>query len=68
MTSLKFSVLIPVYHGDKPEFFHQALESIYVVQTLKPDQLVIVIDGPIPEALEDVISSWLSKYDDLKKK
>ena len=67
MTSVKFSVLIPVYHGDKPEFFHQALESIYVEQNLKPDQLVIVIDGPIPKALEDVISSWLSKHHDLIK-
>lgn len=65
MNNLKFSVLIPVYYGDHPDFFHNALESIYAVQTLKPDQIVIVIDGPISEALEDIINTWVSKFNDL---
>lgn len=67
MADLEFCVLIPVYSGDNPEFFQQALDSIYSTQTYRPSQIVIVIDGPIPTALELVISDWLCKYSDLLK-
>lgn len=65
MSNFNFSVLIPVYHGDKAESFLKALESIYDDQTLKPNQIVIVVDGIISKSLEDVISLWLNKYSDI---
>lgn len=65
MSNFNFSVLIPVYNGDRAEFFLKALESIYDNQTLKPNQIVIVVDGIISKSLEDVISLWLHKYSDM---
>ncbi len=58
---LKFSVLIPIYYKENPEYFNTALESI-VNQTLMPNEIVIVKDGVLTEALEDVIAKYLSKY------
>ena len=44
---VKFSVLISVYHKDVPEYFDLALRSVTVEQTLRPEQVVIVEDGPV---------------------
>ena len=51
----RITVLLSVYKKEKPEFLSQALESIWENQTRKPDQIVIVEDGPIPTELEQVI-------------
>ncbi|OKL47293.1 glycosyl transferase [Boudabousia liubingyangii] len=50
MTS-KFSVLMAVYQGDDPQYLRRSLESVTVEQALPPNQLVIVVDGPIGESL-----------------
>ncbi|XCB29835.1 glycosyltransferase [Arcanobacterium hippocoleae] len=42
-----FSVLLPVYIGDRAEFFERAIRSATIEQTLPPTQLVVVCDGPI---------------------
>ena len=42
-----FSVLMSVYKNDNPEHLKLALESIYEKQTKKPDEIVIVFDGPL---------------------
>jgi glycosyltransferase involved in cell wall biosynthesis len=42
---IKFSVLMPVYCKENPIFFKQALNSI-MQQTLMPNEIVIVKDGP----------------------
>lgn len=34
-----------IYYKEKPEYFEQAMESIWDNQTLKPDQVVLVEDG-----------------------
>lgn len=52
-----FSVLISVWERDESLFLTQALSSI-LDQTLKPAELVLVIDGYIPDKLRSVIS-WL---------
>lgn len=56
MTS--FSVLMSVYRNDKPEFVARAVESITVNQTLKPDEVIIVVDGPVPEGLSTLINTY----------
>ncbi|MDN6428655.1 MAG: glycosyltransferase [Propionibacterium sp.] len=47
----EFSVLLPVYHGDVPSHFTRALRSVGADQTLPPDQIVIVADGPVPSGI-----------------
>ena len=54
----RFSVLIPVYYKEKPEYFSEALASV-IDQTLKPNEIVVVKDGPLTDGLEEV----LAKYD-----
>lgn len=55
---MKFSVLLSVYKDERPEYLHQALTSIWDEQLLKPDQVVLVQDGPLNEALYSVIILW----------
>jgi len=53
----KFSVSMCVYKNDNPEHFKQALESI-IHQTRKPDEIVLVVDGPIPDSIDEVIKVY----------
>ena len=57
MSLEKFSVSMCVYGGDHPQWFQTAVESI-LHQTVKPDEVVLVVDGPVPEKLEAVIRSF----------
>ena len=54
---MPFSVLLSVYHGDVPDFFREALESIFN-QTLLPDELVLVVDGKVPHETREIIKSF----------
>lgn len=53
-----FSVAICVYGGDNPEWFDRALQSITIEQTVKPDEIVIVVDGSVPKNIRDVIDKY----------
>lgn len=53
---MPFSVLISVYKNDKAEDFLEALDSITTKQTLKPSEVVLVIDGPVPNDTNQVIA------------
>ena len=46
-----------VYHGDRPDLFAQAVDSI-LQQTVAPDEVVLVVDGPVPEELDTVICGY----------
>jgi len=62
MTEKGFSVLISVYHAEQPSNLYASLRSIITDQTLMPDQIVLVIDGPISNDLVLVINEFLSDY------
>lgn len=55
---MRYSVLMSVYENDSPEFLKLALESIYEKQTRKPDEIVVVFDGPISDVLNDVLNNF----------
>lgn len=55
----KFSVVMPVYAKDQPEWFEQAVESI-IGQTLVSDDIVIVVDGPLTDELERTLNKFNS--------
>ncbi len=57
MNCQKFSVSMCVYGGDNPEWFDAAVNSI-LNQTVKPDEVVLVVDGPVPETLDDMIKKF----------
>jgi glycosyltransferase involved in cell wall biosynthesis len=53
-----FALLISVYDGDRPDYVRRALRSAIADQTVRPDQVIIVRDGPVSgdlaECLEDI--------------
>lgn len=53
----EFSVSMCVYCGDHPEHFDAALESV-VYQTVRPNEIVLTVDGPIPDETEAVIEKY----------
>lgn len=55
MAGTRFSVVTSVYRNDNPEFFRVAMYSVTGGQTLPPDEVVLVVDGPVPAALSRVI-------------
>ena len=63
---MKFSVLMAVYIKEKDEYFNKALKSI-TEQTLMPDEIVIVKDGPLTDSLEKIIESYMESYSGLFK-
>ncbi|MEG5549641.1 glycosyltransferase [Enterobacter wuhouensis] len=54
---MKFTTLLSLYYKEKPEYLYQCLLSINN-NTLKPDQVVIVYDGPIGEELSTVVNEF----------
>lgn len=64
-----FSVLMSVYKKEKPAFLDKALKSIED-QTVQPNQVLLVADGPLTESLNSVIEDhrkkFPEKYDILK--
>jgi glycosyltransferase involved in cell wall biosynthesis len=50
-----FSLLLPVHASDQAEFVRQAFRSAVHDQTLRPDHVVLVRDGPVPEPLAECI-------------
>lgn len=54
-----FSVAMCVYSGDIAEHFEVAVESV-LNQTIQPDELVLVVDGPINDKVNDVIGKYES--------
>ena len=51
---VKFSVLLSVYFKEKRENLRLALKSIYEDQILKPDEIILVEDGPLSEELYSI--------------
>ena len=51
---VEYSVLMSVYHKEKPVQLEQAIESIQM-QTLPASDFVLVCDGPLSSDLDDVI-------------
>ena len=46
-----------VYGGDNPEWFKTAVDSI-LDQTAKPSEVVLVVDGPVPNELDSIITEY----------
>ncbi len=62
---MDFSVLMSVYHKDNPQWLKQAIDSV-LNNTIKPNQIVLVVDGPIPKELEHVLIEYKDNLDILR--
>ena len=65
MERIDVSVLMAVYKKDNPAFLRESLESIFT-QTVEAGEVVLLEDGPLTEALYEVIKSYQSNYPALR--
>lgn len=54
---VQFTVLMAVYARDNKSHFFKALESLHQ-STLTPNEILIVVDGPIGSELEEVLDTF----------
>lgn len=57
----KYSVLMSLYKKEKPEYLRLALDSM-LNQTITPDEIVLVEDGPLTEELYAVLEEYPSLH------
>ncbi|MDE7208662.1 MAG: sugar transferase [Clostridia bacterium] len=60
----KYSVLMTVYRNTVLEYLKESLESM-LNQTIEPEQVVIVFDGPVPNDVRDYLYSHRETKPDL---
>ena len=58
----QFSVAMSVYKNDKADQFSRAIESITDKQSVKPDEIVLIVDGPIGDDLNSVIEEFTARH------
>ena len=58
---IMLSVLMSVYHKENPLWLAESLDSI-LKQTLPPDEIVMVEDGPLTPALDAVLDKYTRKH------
>jgi glycosyltransferase involved in cell wall biosynthesis len=61
-----YSVLMSVYFKEKPNNLREALDSMFC-QTLPPQEIVLVEDGPLTDELYAVLDEYSAKYSILKR-
>lgn len=62
----KISVLLSVYKDDNNIYLRESLDSV-IKQTLNPNEIVLVEDGPLTKELYETINEFKSKYPSLIK-
>lgn len=60
-----FSVLLSLYIKEQPAYFIQCMESLFS-QTLLPDEVVLVKDGPLTAELDAIIADYAARNTPLK--
>jgi glycosyltransferase involved in cell wall biosynthesis len=61
---MKFSVLMSIYKSENSKHFDRAMQSIWDEQKVKPSEIVLVQDGPLPDVLHQEIDNWKKKLCD----
>ena len=56
----RLSLLLPVWHRDRPDFLTEAFRSTVVDQTRRPDHVVVVRDGPVTPELATTLAALVA--------
>ena len=57
---MPFSVILSIYYKESPLFLRESLDSLFS-QTICPDEVILVKDGPIGDELDNVIDSYVTR-------
>ena len=63
----KFSVLMSIYYKENPKYFDRAMISIWDEQILKPNEIILILDGKLTDELMQVILEWKNKLNEIMK-
>lgn len=61
-----FSVLLSVYYKENPKYLEESLNSIFV-QTIRPNEVILVEDGELTDELYLTIAKFEKKYKNIFK-
>lgn len=59
-----YSVLMSVYYKERAEYLHLSVQSM-IAQTVPPEQIVLVCDGPLTPSLDAVIAEYEARHPQL---
>lgn len=62
-----FSLLMSLYYKENPSFLNDCFNSIWINQTVKPNEIVLVFDGPITDDLQNIVNKWKNQIGDILK-
>lgn len=65
---MNFSVLMSIYHKENADFFHQAMESLWDKQSLKPTEIILVEDGKLTAKIYEAIKCWENELSGILKR
>ena len=60
-----FTVCTSVYKNDDPRFVKEAIDSMLLYQTYAPNEIIMVVDGPISEELKNLIMEYSERYSNI---
>lgn len=55
---MKISILLSLYHKENPLALEQCFQSIWQDQTIQPNEIILVLDGPIGDELTQCVKKW----------
>lgn len=55
---MKISILLSLYHKENPQALEQCFQSIWKDQSIQPTEIVLVLDGPVGEELNQCVTKW----------
>ncbi|MDM1759123.1 glycosyltransferase [Acinetobacter sp. 256-1] len=55
---MKFSILLSLYHKESSLALNQCFLSIWKDQSIQPNEIVLVLDGPVGEELNRCVEKW----------
>lgn len=61
---MTISVLMSVYQSEEADYFDAAVRSVWTNQSVKPMEIVLIEDGPLPSKLRQVVERWKRLLDD----
>ena len=63
---MPFTVLLSLYYKERPDYLRLCLDSVFN-QTLKPDEVILVEDGPLTQDLYEILDMYEHKYPEFKR-
>jgi len=64
---VNLSVLLSIYFKESVSFLNDCFKSIWSDQKNRPNEIVLVLDGPIGQELQNCVDSWQKKIGSILK-